>query len=174
MEIGKKCGPIVNNRGNEEYGTLGLVRSTSFGRKRVALSNCLEFGDDDDGDCVHSTSCKRLFSRFEFIRILCGVEHDDLKSLFFVSKAMREATLVAKKSHFAYSTPRKTVIFQSVDDFGDFNEIEAPNAPKQSRIRRSRLSAKKLTDISVNLFNSDNNEVERPRRNLFLETETGI
>ncbi|KAI3466639.1 hypothetical protein Pfo_023302 [Paulownia fortunei] len=186
MAFGKKC---VSNmkRANEEYG-MGLVRSTSFGRKRVALSNvCMEFGDDDD--CIPTTPSKKQCFRDSFfcaekstledlpqeilIRILCGVEHDDLKRLFFVSKAMREATLVAKQSHFAYSTPRKTLMFQNVEDFGDFNEVEAPNAPKQSRVPRSRLSAKKLADISVTLFASDNEE-DWPRRGLFLEMETGI
>ncbi|GFP82496.1 F-box protein at1g61340 [Phtheirospermum japonicum] len=160
-------------RGNGEYG-MGLVRSTSFGRKGVALPNvCLNFGDDND-DCV--VSAKRQCFQDSFlkttsiedlpqeilIRVLCGVEHDDLKSLFFVSKAIREATVVAKQSHFAYSTPRKTVGFPSVEDFDSLNDTEAPNAPKQSRIQRSRLSAKKLGDISVNLFGSDN-EVSWPR-----------
>lgn len=36
----------------------------------------------------------------------------------------------------------------------DFNEVEAPNAPKQSRVPRFRLSKKKLEDISVALFPS--------------------
>ncbi|XP_057764646.1 F-box protein At1g61340-like [Salvia miltiorrhiza] len=145
---------------DEGYG-MGLVRSTSFGRKRVFLSSHgMEFGDDDD--CV---SLKRrcpqdsIFwgekSALEdlpqeiLIRILCGVEHDDLKRLFFVSKAIREASVIAKQSHFAYSTPRKTVGFKSLDEL---MEMEAPNAPKQSRAPRQRLSVKNLADISVALF----------------------
>ncbi|KAL8460165.1 hypothetical protein ACS0TY_031900 [Phlomoides rotata] len=83
------------------------------------------------------------------IKILCGVEHDDLKKLLFVSKSIKEATLVAKESHFAFSTPKKTVGFQKFDFFNDSIEIEAP---KQSRVPRRRLSPKKLTDISVALF----------------------
>ncbi|KAG8365464.1 hypothetical protein BUALT_Bualt18G0107500 [Buddleja alternifolia] len=153
-------------RANEGYG-MGLVRSTSFGRKRVALSNlCMELGGEDDCVVVTTPSKRRCLRGEEksvledmpqeiLVRILCGVEHDDLKSLFFVSKAIREATLIAKQSHFAYSTPRKTLMFRNVCDFGYFTEIEAPNAPKQSRIRRSRLSAKKMADISISLFASD-------------------
>ncbi|KAL3615050.1 hypothetical protein CASFOL_040711 [Castilleja foliolosa] len=162
-------------RGNRDYG-MGLVRSTSFGRKRVALPNvCLNFGDYSD-DCAFSAKRQCFEDSFLggdekltsiddlpqeiLIRVLCGVEHDDLKSLFCVSKAIREASLVAKQSHFAYNTPRKTVFFQPAEDFD--SDIEAPNAPKQSRIQRSRLSAKKLGDISVNLFGSDD-EVAWPR-----------
>ncbi|KAL0353155.1 UNVERIFIED_CONTAM: F-box protein [Sesamum angustifolium] len=183
---------FVNNcvsntkRANEEYG-MGLVRSTSFGRKRVALSCVsMEFGSEDD--CIPTTPWKRQCFQDTFfctekstledlpqeilIRILCGVEHDDLKRLFFVSKAIREATLIAKQSHFAYSTPRKTVGFQNVEYFGDFNEVEAPNAPKHSRVPRYRLTAKKLADISVALFASGDEDVW-PRRDLYHETEMG-
>ncbi|PIN05195.1 hypothetical protein CDL12_22272 [Handroanthus impetiginosus] len=152
-------------RVNQGFG-MGLVRSTSFGRKRVA---CIDFDDDDDYN-LRTLSKKQCFensfsekSILEdlpqeiLIRILCGVDHDDLKNLFFVSKSVREVTLIAKKSHFAYSTPRKaTTMFKNVEDFGDFNDVEAPNAPKQSRVPRFRLSRKKLADISVALFASDN------------------
>ncbi|KAL8460313.1 hypothetical protein ACS0TY_032017 [Phlomoides rotata] len=152
---------------NEDYG-MGLSRSTSFGRKRVALlSSRMDFDGNHD-ECVTPTPLKRRRSQdsFEFggksaledlpqeilIKILCGVEHDDLKKLLFVSKSIKEATLVSKESHFAFSTPKKTVGFQNFDFFNDSIEIEAPNAPKQSRVPRRRLSPKKLTDISVALF----------------------
>ncbi|XP_022870113.1 F-box protein SKIP27-like [Olea europaea var. sylvestris] len=165
MVLGKKCESIVN-RANEGYG-VGLVRSTSFGRKRVALSNInLEF----DGHNVYNLTTPTKRQCYEnsilcsdkyvlealpqdvLIRILCGVEHDDLKRLVLVSKSIRDATLIAKRWHFAYSTPRKTVGFQNVEDMREFNDIEAPNAPKQSRVPRSRLSSKKLAAISVALF----------------------
>ncbi|EPS73155.1 hypothetical protein M569_01603, partial [Genlisea aurea] len=89
------------------------------------------------------------------IRIICGVEHDDLKHLLLVSKSMKEATLIAKQSHFAFSTPRKTLSFPKADEFysTDNDDIEAaPNAPKQSRLPRNRLTPKKLSAISVALF----------------------
>ncbi|KAL8032711.1 hypothetical protein ABFS82_13G114200 [Erythranthe guttata] len=188
MAIGKKCGSNVT-RADEGYG-MGLVRSTSFGRKRVSLSN-LSIDYENDDNCMAATtpspSKRRCFEDSFFcaekasledlpqeilIRILCGVEHDDLKTLFFVSKAIREATLVAKQSHFAFNTPSKTVGFQSVDHFCEFDEIEAPNAPKQSRVLRSRLTAKKLSDISVALFASSGDEESCwPRRDLFLDME---
>ncbi|KAH6790538.1 hypothetical protein C2S51_005544 [Perilla frutescens var. frutescens] len=165
MAFVEKFGSNVT-RANEGYG-MGLVRNASFGRKRVFLSShSMDFGDDYD-----FTSLKRQCSQDSIfwgekstledlpqeilIRILCGVEHDDLKRLFFVSKAIREATLIAKQSHFAYNTPRKTVGFEGVDCGGELGEIEAPNAPKQSRVPRQRLSVKKLADISVALFAGD-------------------
>lgn len=162
-------------RASEGYG-MGLVRSTSFGRKRVFLSSqSMEFGDDDDcGTLKRRCSQDSTFwgekSALEdlpqeiLIRILCGVEHDDLKRLFFVSKAIREATLIAKQSHFAYSTPRKTVGFKSMEMFDELVEVEAPNAPKQCRAPRQRLSVKNLADISVALFSSG-----WPRGDLFSE-----
>lgn len=156
---------------NKGYG-MGLVRSTSFGRKRVGLPNLsMEFGNH--GECLTPKPLKRQRSLDSFsfgeksaledlppeilIRILCGVEHDDLKSLIFVSKAIKEATLVARDSHFAFSTPRKTTVgFQNAYFFCEFNEeIEAPNAPKQSRILKHKLSRKKLSDISLALFASE-------------------
>ncbi|KAL0407339.1 UNVERIFIED_CONTAM: F-box protein [Sesamum latifolium] len=186
MEFGEKPGSNMK-WGNGGYG-VGLVRSTSFGRKRVALSNvCMEFGDVED--CFPTALSKRQCFQDSFlcaeksvledlpqeilIRILCCVEHDDLKRLFFVSRAMREATSIAKKSHFAFSTPRKTLPFPKVDDFAEFDDVEAPNAPKQQRVRLSRLSAKKLADISVALFASDDEPVW-PRRDLAMEMETEI
>ncbi|KAL6573927.1 hypothetical protein OROHE_001469 [Orobanche hederae] len=174
MALGKKRG----TRASEGYG-VGLVRSTSFGRKRVALPNVgMQFESEDR---IATTPSKRqcfgqdnLFysekSELEnlpqeiLIRVLCGVEHDDLKKLFHVSTAIREATLIAKQYHFAYSTPKKTVGFQNADYFGNFDEMEAPNAPKQSRVPRQRLSAKKLSDISVALFASSDDEECWPKR----------
>lgn len=154
---------------NERFG-MGLVRSSSFGRKRVALIS----SDVMEIDCFDNFPAKKLcYSYFNsemsalerlpqdvLIRILCGVEHDDLKSLFFVSKSIREATLIAKQWYFAYSTPKKTMIrFPNAIDMEnlvEFNEIE--QAPKQARLPRARLSHKKLADISVALFTSGGEE----------------
>ncbi|KAL3820599.1 hypothetical protein ACJIZ3_006504 [Penstemon smallii] len=164
-------------RGNEGY-RMGLVRSTSFGRKRVAFSSMdMDFGENDE--FMPNTPLKRQRSEDPFlctekpglenlpqeilIRILCGVEHDDLKSLYF--------TLIAKQSHFAYNTPRKTLQFAKVEEFSDFNEkVEAPNAPK---VLRSKLTAKKLADISVALFSSGTDE-DWPCRYLIAEMEMAI
>ncbi|XP_076941508.1 F-box protein At1g61340-like [Bidens hawaiensis] len=149
---------------------LGLVRRTSsFGRKRVFILN--EF--DIDVDAISPTKKRSIgnssgserslleaLPQDIIIKVLCGVEHDDLKSLFHVSNPIREATIIAKKQHFAYSTPKKVPAFLcSVDQVGldDDDEIEAPNAPKQSRVARSRLDKKKLAGLSVALF-ADNEE----------------
>ncbi|KAA8519886.1 hypothetical protein F0562_014204 [Nyssa sinensis] len=110
------------------------------------------------------------------IRILCGVNHDDLKQLFHVSKLIREATLIAKQWHFAYSTPTKTLAFGNsiaLKDSREFNEVEAPNAPKQMGHYRSRVNGKKLADISVALFAAPDGE-GWPRKELFMEMETEL
>ncbi|KAL1215947.1 F-box protein [Cardamine amara subsp. amara] len=97
------------------------------------------------------------------VKIISGVEHEDLKQLFHVSKTIREAALIAKQSHFAYNTPRKTSVFQyggfglvkpfHLEDCDD--EIEAPGAPFQKRYRSSRINRSNKDDsgVSVALFN---------------------
>ncbi|XP_060192820.1 F-box protein At1g61340-like [Lycium barbarum] len=152
MALGKKCG---------SYGS-GLVRSTSFGRKRITV----------DVDFSPTTPMKKVCSHNSFfnydkspledlpqdilIKVVCGVEHDDLKRLFHVSRAIREATIIAKRLHFEYATPRKTIGFKNAfKDLGEFNDVEAPNAPRQLKVRKLKLSRKKLADISVTLFASE-------------------
>lgn len=160
---------------------LGFVRYTrGLGRKRILISNV----DDDDSE-INQTPLKRQCSatmeylefdddvRFPLealpqdvlIRIISGVNHEDLKQLFHVSKAIREATQIAKEQHFAFNTPTKTRVFRSSIDFeepSELDEIEAPNAPKQLRVPKSRISREKLAGISVALFAS-------PKKGLFME-----
>ncbi|XP_061352392.1 F-box protein At1g61340-like [Gastrolobium bilobum] len=86
----------------------------TLGRKRVMVSN--------NGEASPPlTPLKRMFSgritlnsessslktlpQDILIKVLCGVDHEDLKQLFHVSKTIREATLIAKQ-HFDYTTPK--------------------------------------------------------------------
>ena len=69
------------------------------------------------------------------IRILCDVDHDDRKQLFRGSSTIRDATITARKSHFAYSTPSKVLVFRDSLDWEEpssFEERQTLNAPKQS------------------------------------------
>ncbi|XP_006347182.1 F-box protein At1g61340-like [Solanum tuberosum] len=155
MALGKKCG---------SYGS-GLVRSSSFGRKRVIL-------DVDFSPTIHMKKVCSHNSLFNYdkspiedlpqdilIRIVCGVDHDDLKRLFRVSRAIREAAVIAKRLHFEYATPRKTVGFKNaIEDLGEFINVEAPNAPRQLKVRKLKLSKKKMDDISVALFASEDDD----------------
>ncbi|KAL7592254.1 hypothetical protein Lser_V15G32192 [Lactuca serriola] len=157
---------MVNNQG------LGLVRRTSsFGRKRILILNNMDF----DSIEVATPKKKQFLGSESFfccersllealpqeilIKILCGVDHDDLKRLFHVSKPIREAAVIAKELHFKYSTPKKIPAFRcslNLEEIPsrDFDEIEAPNAPKQSRVSSSRLTKKNLAAITVSLFAS--------------------
>ncbi|KAI3795794.1 hypothetical protein L1987_38453 [Smallanthus sonchifolius] len=161
---------------------LGLVkRTSSFGRKRVFFVN--EMDIEGSIDAISPTKKRSIGDGFSsersliealpqdvIIKVLCGVEHDDLKRLFHVSKAIREAAMIAKKQHFAYSTPTKVPAFRcSIDqpDQSDVDEVEAPNAPKQSRVARSRLDRNKMAELSVALFASDEDE-GWSRKNLCL------
>ncbi|XP_055805371.1 F-box protein SKIP27-like [Solanum dulcamara] len=155
MALGKRCG---------SYGS-GLVRSTSFGRKRVTVDVGFSPTTHMKKVCSHNSFFNYEKSPLEelpqdiLIRILCGVEHDDLKSLFRVSRAIREAIMIAKKLHFEYATPRKTLGFKNaIEDLGEFNDVEAPNAPRQLKVRKLKLSKKKMADISVALFTSEDDD----------------
>ncbi|XP_059438343.1 F-box protein At4g05010 [Corylus avellana] len=108
------------------------------------------------------------------IRVLCGVNHEDLKQLFHVSKTIREATLIAKQSHFAYCTPKKIPAFRNAidsEDSSEFGDIEPPNAPKPRRMLLDRFLIKKdFSDISAVLFDSPDEE-QCPRKMLFMGTK---
>lgn len=187
MALGKKCGLNEKKGGNEGLGLGFVTRTRSFGRKRVVISNDMYADYDsvrtptkkhcvEDFDLDQEKSLLEALPQDILIRVLCGVDHDDLKRLFHVSKAIQEATLIAKKWHFAYSTPKKALPFRSpfdLEDASEFEEVEAPNAPKQLRVPRSRLSKKKLGDISVALFASQDGE-GWPKRDLFMEMEAEI
>ncbi|GMH15868.1 hypothetical protein Nepgr_017709 [Nepenthes gracilis] len=90
------------------------------------------------------------------IKVLSGVDHEDLKQLFHVSRLIREETMFVRTSHFAYITPSKirgiqgSTDLQNPEEVGD--DLKAPNAPKQSRALRSQLGRKQLEDVSVALF----------------------
>ena len=58
----------------------------------------------------------------------------------------------ARKSHFAYNTPSKVLVFLDSLDWeepSNFEELQAPNAPKQSRRGRSRLKGKPSFAIAL-------------------------
>ncbi|XP_058749777.1 F-box protein At1g61340-like [Vicia villosa] len=130
--------------------------SKSLGRKRVVVSENME-------SFSSFTPLKRVYSaRFNFnshislleslpqdilLHVLCGVDHDDLKQLFHVSKITREATLVVKDSHFKFSTPKK----KSFDSNDKFSEIVTPNAPLK-KLKGSKFTREELSDISAVLF----------------------
>ncbi|KAL6206962.1 hypothetical protein ACLB2K_024207 [Fragaria x ananassa] len=187
MALGKKCRSSSLKRSVSFGVGEGFVRAV--GRKRIEV-------DDDSGIGIELRSPKTPLKKqrsecfefsFEFeeevsklealpqeilIKILCGVDHEDLKQLFHVSKAIREATIIAKKWHFAYSTPRKIRAFRTKIDFSesneDLDEIEAPNAPRQQRLHRALPSRKKLEEISVNLLDSLEEGI---RRGLFMDED---
>ncbi|WOH11783.1 hypothetical protein DCAR_0831275 [Daucus carota subsp. sativus] len=158
MGLGKRC----STRGNERVGCVRFSRS--FGRKRVVISNDMEVDSclvtPMKMHCEGKSAIESL-PQDVLIRILCGVEHDDLKMVLRVSKAFRDATLVAKRLHFEYTTPRKRLAFRNPADFEGELDGRTPNAPKQTRVSKSR-------------FGGNKEEEWWPRRALFVEMETEI
>ncbi|KAI3680633.1 hypothetical protein L6452_35406 [Arctium lappa] len=168
---------------------LGLVkRTSSFGRKRILILNHMDFDSIDvskpskkqflesNSDFCSQRSLLQALPQEILIKILCGVDHKDLKRLFHVSKPIREAALIAKEWHFEYTTPKKIPAFRcslNLDEFpsSDFEETEPPNAPKQSRSYRSRVTRKNPSTVCVSLFaSSAEKDRERPISNLFMDT----
>ncbi|CAH2038289.1 unnamed protein product [Thlaspi arvense] len=151
MALGKKNLGAAKSSSNSSRnvvcdGVLGLEfvkYKRGFRRKRVLISG---------GKIRGKTRELETLPQDILVRIICGVEHEDLKKLVNVSKTIRDATLIAKKWHFEYSTPRKTLFFRggldSVIDLGD--EIEAPLLKKYSFSRI--ICNKKVSKISMALF----------------------
>ncbi|CAL1372676.1 unnamed protein product [Linum trigynum] len=185
---GEECPPF-------EFG-----RVRSFGRKRIVVSQNLACCWDSE--MSPRTPLKRLCSeplaldavmaeideqRAEkksvlaslpqdiLIKVLCGVNHEDLKQLLLVSKSISEATLIAKESHFAYSTPTKVRAFRSptIDYVSEIDEIEAPGAPNRAarRLPKPRLSDKEVSDLSVALFSDASSPPKRKKKGLFMDME---
>ncbi|KAL8192515.1 hypothetical protein R6Q57_027700 [Mikania cordata] len=91
--------------GENEY--LGRVkRTSSSGRKRILILNHMDYGSVDvstpkknqfpetkSGFCCEKSMLEALPQEI-LIKILCGVYQDDLKSLFHVSKPIREAMFI--------------------------------------------------------------------------------
>ncbi|KAL1289299.1 hypothetical protein HN51_057755 [Arachis hypogaea] len=128
----------------------------TFRRKRVVVSNKVQV--PLKRMCSDKITLKFECSPLEalpldiLIKVVCGVEHEDLHRLFHVSKAIREAALVAKDLHFEYSTPRNNTfaLYNPFDmDGNGLDEIEAPN--KQLKKCKSRLSG---GNLSLTLFPS--------------------
>ncbi|KAI8018895.1 F-box protein [Camellia lanceoleosa] len=182
MDLEKGCGSNVK-RDKEGLG-LGFVRYTrSMSGKRIALSSNMEVDSTVTTPIMKKPRSEKMMSFDKsllealpqdiLIRILCNVDHGDLKQLFHVSKPIREATLIAKQWHFAYTTPTTNLAFPNSIVLGDIEEVEATNAFEQFRNQRSRLSRKKLVDISVALFASPAGD-QWPRKDLLMEMEAEI
>ncbi|KAF8669260.1 hypothetical protein HU200_051594 [Digitaria exilis] len=82
------------------------------------------------------------------IKVLCKVNHSDLRQLLLVSKPVSEATTVARELHFKFATPLSKAGFRGDEDGED---EDGPGAPRQHRVARSRLRGKNLEGIAVNL-----------------------
>ncbi|KAL6856069.1 hypothetical protein ACP4OV_018871 [Aristida adscensionis] len=83
------------------------------------------------------------------IKLLCKVNHSDLRQLLLVSKPVSEATVVARELHFAFATPSAKAGFR--DEDGGEEEDGGPGAPRQRRVARSRLRGKELASVALNL-----------------------
>lgn len=80
--------------------------------------------------------------------------------------------MIAKKLHFEYATPRKTIAFKNaIEDLGEFNDVEAPNAPRQLKFRKLKLSKTKMADISVALFASEDDNWLQRESYMQMDTE---
>lgn len=149
---------------------LKFVPGTSFlGRKRILISNNWDSSNltspssgplqkrSGTRSCMERSNHLESLPQDVLVKILCKMNHSDLKRLLLVSKFVHGATLIAKETHFAFSTPSSKPVFMRETRMGDIDlEVseEAPNAPKQQRVAKSRLDGRKLSSIAVALFTS--------------------
>lgn len=65
-------------------------------------------------------------------------------------------TLIARESHFVFSTPISKSLFKkqsnTIDGDLDIINEEAPHAPNQRRAARSRLNGVQLSSVAIALF----------------------
>ncbi|XP_008806772.2 F-box protein At1g61340-like [Phoenix dactylifera] len=161
----------AQHEGSLATGLEFVPRTRILGRKRVVISSNLDASNLSSrlsgplqrkhGTRYHMERSNRLelLPQDVVVRILCKVNHSDLKQLLLVSKFVHGATLIAKEMHFAFSTPSSRPLFGRGRHTGDTDpEVseEAPNAPKQQRVARSRFDEKTLSSIAVALFTSQN------------------
>ncbi|XP_054800202.1 F-box protein At1g61340-like isoform X1 [Prosopis cineraria] len=138
-------------------------RGLRLSRKRIAIPDNVEASPPDSSSM---TPLKRMpndtpslnceMSRLEalphhiLVKILCGVDHEDLEKLYHVSKTIKEAALIAKQSHFEFVTPKKNTFAIFSTPF----EMEDEYFLAPLRKCESRLSGRNLAHITVALFAS--------------------
>ncbi|PWA56844.1 F-box domain-containing protein [Artemisia annua] len=144
--------------------TLGKNRGLRLGKRTSLNETDMDIGSMDSdsptkkqtmGNCFDAKrSFLEALPEDVLVRVLCGVQHADLKRLLLVSKTIREATIIAKKNHFEYSTPKEIPAFRCSVDLSsfEFEEVKSPNAPRKSKAAPSRLNWKELANLSVVLF----------------------
>ncbi|RWR92342.1 F-box protein [Cinnamomum micranthum f. kanehirae] len=103
------------------------------------------------------------------VKILCHLQHDQLKAVILVSKRITSAVLLAKEWHFNYITPNrsrqemlraKKILLNehghsvsSGDGKGMWASVPCtPKAPKQGRRLALRINTKEMQQIAADLF----------------------
>uniref|UniRef100_A0A7N0V1I0 F-box domain-containing protein n=1 Tax=Kalanchoe fedtschenkoi TaxID=63787 RepID=A0A7N0V1I0_KALFE len=116
------------------------------------------------GDASSELSALESLPEEILARVLCGVNHADIKQLVLVSKTIRDAAMIAKSLHFAYTTPPKSAALNPLDPIEVLGAdlIEPPNAPR--RMRRPRLDERAMAALSVKLFTGDGEDEDRRRK----------
>ncbi|BAT73800.1 hypothetical protein VIGAN_01133600 [Vigna angularis var. angularis] len=141
----------------------GYSYTTALGRKRVVLLHNVEVlsplkrtRSEKITFDSETSPLEALPLEILVVKVLCGVDHEDLEQLVRVSKTVREATEIARKTNFEYRTPKKKTFAISVPYGVEGEEIEAPNAPL--RKPKSKLIGKNLSSITMALFASPTKE----------------
>nr|CAD1841216.1 unnamed protein product [Ananas comosus var. bracteatus] len=131
---------IPQIRSEEQAATsFKFVQGTRIlGRKRVVISSSLDSSSFSSPIPQKRRSCR---SRMERPNRLESLPEDIL-------------ALIARELHFAFSTPLVKRIFEREYEERDSDNEEAPDAPKQRRVARSRIDGKSLSSIAVALFTS--------------------
>uniref|UniRef100_A0A7N0ULH2 F-box domain-containing protein n=1 Tax=Kalanchoe fedtschenkoi TaxID=63787 RepID=A0A7N0ULH2_KALFE len=161
-------------RSGRKAASVGVRRSVrQLSRKRV-ISQVEEGGCAEKRQCGGGGDASAELSALESLpeevlaRVFCFMSHADLHQLYLVSKTIREAALVSKKLHFAYSTPPQIPAFRDFTDPVDVPEDDgaaSPVAPPMQPRRRPgpRLGGRRPPAVFTALFTEDGADA-RPKR----------
>ncbi|EFJ38709.1 hypothetical protein SELMODRAFT_402840 [Selaginella moellendorffii] len=97
------------------------------------------------------------------VRIVCRLDHNQLKPVFHVCRSLRQAVMIAKQCHFNFTTPgkdHKTVsdakLGQALPFLNEFAAVgisTTPNAPKHAeKFPKPRYSMADMRQIAATLF----------------------
>ncbi|KAJ7522339.1 hypothetical protein O6H91_18G007100 [Diphasiastrum complanatum] len=118
------------------------------------------------------------------VRIICKLQHDQLRPVFHTCKRLRQSVIIAKQSHFNYTTPgRKRWLFQTIENFPSLasrsNHLpflskaqghkcpagypRTPKAPRYAPKPHSRTSIAEMSQITAALFLTSRNLLRQSR-----------
>ncbi|XP_020573437.1 F-box protein SKIP27-like [Phalaenopsis equestris] len=123
-----------------DNGTKSLVGICKPGRRRHWCRNAPNLKRFNEG-LIHGVEVSSFLESLPqdiVVNILTKLRHGDLKHSLLVSKFISEAALVARKTHFLYTTPATKPAFSRNLELSDSEISRAPKALEQMRAKKQK------------------------------------